>query len=136
MNPAPLLTASGISPVQVSSALGGLDLERVDIRPAPGWLTRLWGGTISAMTLRTRVYIRSELLDTDPSNLGPLIVHELVHVHQWAQLGVVAFLWRYVVGYVRGRLTGLSHLDAYRAIPIEIEAREVSTQMEVPIGPV
>jgi len=136
VKPAPLLAASGISPAQVAVALGGLDLDQVDIRPAPVWLTRLWGKTISAMALGTRVYIHSGSLDQDPSDLGPLIVHELAHVHQWAQLGVLRFLWRYLGGYLRGRFSGLSHEQAYRAIPLEVEAREFANQMQGPIGPV
>ena len=69
-------------------------------------------------------------------DLGRLIVHELVHVYQWSQLGLFQFLWRYVAGYLRGRLADLSHLDAYRAIPIEIEARELAAELQGPIGPV
>lgn len=136
MNPGPLLTASGISPVKVVEALDGLDLDQVDIRPAPAWLTRLWGTTISAMTLGTRIYVQPTSLDLDPSDLGRLIVHELVHVHQWAQLGVLRFLWRYLSRYLQGRLTGLTHQEAYRSIPIEVEAREVANQLQGPIGPV
>jgi hypothetical protein len=135
VNPALLLTASGMSPVDVSSALGGLDLDQVDVRPAPRWLTRLWGGAVSAMTLGTTVYVRPDSLDTDPAKLGPLIMHELVHVHQWAQLGVVRFLWRYTVGYLKGRFAGLSHQAAYQAISFEVEARQIASQMEGPIGP-
>ncbi|MCJ7754093.1 MAG: hypothetical protein MUP13_05985 [Thermoanaerobaculales bacterium] len=71
MKPARLLTASGISPVQVSVALDGLDLALVEIRPAPVRLTRLWGGAVGAMTLGTKVYVRPDLLDTDPAKLGP-----------------------------------------------------------------
>ena len=130
MKPATLLNASGISPGQVSSALGSLDLDHVNIRPAPAWLTWLWGRGISAMAIRTTVYIRAESFDLDPSRLGRLVVHELVHVHQWLQMGVLMFLWRYMVGYLRGRLTGLGHQDAYRTIPIEVEARQIAGRLE------
>ena len=88
------------------------------------------------MTLRIVIYVRASVLDADPSSLGPLILHELVHVQQWAELGVLRFLWQYVSGYLRGRLTGLAHQDAYRAIPIEIAARELANQLQGPIGPV
>jgi hypothetical protein len=135
VNPTALLTASGISPALVTLKLPGVNLEQVVIRPAPTWLVRLWGKTISAMALRTTIYIRPDTLDSDPSALGPLIVHELVHVHQWAQLGVVGFLWSYLSGYVGGRLAGLSHQDAYRAIPSEVEAREIANQIQGPVGP-
>ena len=136
MNPATLLTASCIAPVRVSSALPGLHLERVVIRPAPIWLTRLWGRSVSAMTLRTSIYIRADRLNADPADLGRLILHELVHVHQWSRLGFVRFLWRYLAGYCGGRLTGLSHQDAYRAIPLEVEARQTANQLQRPAGPV
>ncbi len=136
MNPTTLLIASGISPEDVEAALPEVDLSRVIVRPAPSWLTWLWGKAVSAMTLKKTVYIRSEVLDAAPSLLGPLLVHELVHVQQWKQLGVVRFLWKYVAGYIGGRLTGLPHQDAYRAIPIEIEAREIAAQLQGPVGPV
>jgi hypothetical protein len=135
VNPKTLLTASGISPDHVAFALPGIDFGQIVIRSAPSWLTRLWGKAVSAMTLRTTIYIRSDVLEAAPSVLGPLIVHELVHVQQWKQFGVVRFLWKYVAGYFGGRLTGLPHRDAYRVIPIEVEAREIANQLQGSIGP-
>jgi hypothetical protein len=55
-----------------------------------------------------------------------LLAHELVHVRQWRELGAVRFLWRYLSAYVRGRLHGLGHRDAYTAIPFEREARALT----------
>ena len=136
MNPAALLTASGISPTAVKAALPDVDLDEVVVRPAPARLARVWGSEISAMTLRATIYVRASVLERDPATLGSLIVHELVHVRQWAQLGTLRFLWKYGGGYLRGRLTGLSHMAAYRAIPLEIEAREVAAQLGGSIGPV
>ena len=132
MNPTTLLAAAGILPAKIGAALPGLVLDRVVIRPAPVWLARVWGKPVSAMAIRNTIYFRPDILDRDPSDLGPLLVHELVHVHQWSQLGFFRFLWQYVSGYLRGRLTGLSHRDAYRAIPIEVEARELTNQL---LGP-
>ena len=51
-----------------------------------------------------------------------LLRHELVHVEQWRRFGVVGFLRRYLGAYVRWRLRGHSHWDAYRRIPLEVEA--------------
>lgn len=51
-----------------------------------------------------------------------LLNHELVHVRQWRQLGVVRFLWRYLVPYFTGRFRGLGHWAAYEQVPLEIEA--------------
>lgn len=78
------------------------------------------------MTLPTGIYVRPEMLTADPSRLGALVGHELVHVRQWRQLGVRRFLGRYVAEYVRGRRRGLSHDAAYLAISLEEEARSIA----------
>ncbi|MBW3610922.1 MAG: DUF4157 domain-containing protein [Actinobacteria bacterium] len=51
-----------------------------------------------------------------------LLHHELVHVAQWRSLGVTRFLAVYLGAYGRWRLRGHGHWDAYRRIPLEIEA--------------
>ena len=51
-----------------------------------------------------------------------LMDHELVHVRQWRELGVVGFLVRYLGAYVRWRVRRYPHWAAYRRIPLEIEA--------------
>lgn len=51
-----------------------------------------------------------------------LLRHELAHVAQWRRLGVVGFLVAYAGSYLRWRLLGHGHWDAYRRIPLEIEA--------------
>ena len=68
------------------------------------------------ITLGRLVIVRSRAI-------GPrLLRHELEHVRQWRELGVVRFGARYLAGYVRGRLRGYPHIGAYRRIPLEIEA--------------
>jgi hypothetical protein len=59
-----------------------------------------------------------------------LLRHEAVHVRQWRQLGVVAFLVRYVGAYLRWRVRGYPHVAAYRRIPLEIEAEWVARRTE------
>ena len=51
-----------------------------------------------------------------------MIRHELVHVRQMGELGLVRFLWKYVAEYLRHRRAGMSHDQAYRAISFEAEA--------------
>ncbi|HPB44413.1 MAG: DUF4157 domain-containing protein [Microthrixaceae bacterium] len=51
-----------------------------------------------------------------------LLRHELIHVRQWQEHGVVRFAVRYLGAYLRGRWRGYGHWDAYRRIPLEIEA--------------
>lgn len=73
---------------------------------------------VAGMTLGSLVLIRRDHLGDER-----LLAHELVHVRQWRELGVVRFLWRYLSAYARGRFSGLSHQAAYLAIPLEVEAR-------------
>ena len=73
------------------------------------------------------------------TTLGPLILmrrrgvgdprllrHELEHVRQWREQGVVGFLARYLGAYLRWRLRGFPHRAAYRRIPQEIEAEWIA----------
>lgn len=91
-------------------------VERARLVPVP----TLWPGT-GAMTLGRWVLVRRRLLHDHG-----LIGHELVHVRQWWELGVVTFLWRYLGAYLRGRRRGLGHRAAYLAIPLEEEARRLA----------
>ncbi len=82
----------------------------------PWWLRPLVRRDVAAITLGRRIYIdaahRSEAL----------LRHELVHVRQAGELGLIPFLWRYVSEYVRSRRRGMDHDEAYRGISFEIEA--------------
>ena len=53
-----------------------------------------------------------------------LMAHELVHVRQWSELGVVGFLRRYLGSYTANLWRLRRHRPAYLAIPLEVEARE------------
>lgn len=76
---------------------------------------------VAAMTLGRIILIRR-----DHRGDEALLRHEMVHVRQWHALGVARFLWRYLSSYLAGRLRGLSHQDAYQAIPLEVEARRLA----------
>jgi len=82
----------------------------------PWWLRPfLHRGTI-AITLGRRIFVAEGYASE------ALIRHELVHVRQAGELGVLRFLWRYVAEYVRNRRRGMPHDAAYRAISFEVEA--------------
>jgi len=72
----------------------------------------------SGMTLGRLVLLRRDRADDTE-----LIAHELVHVHQWRELGAVRFLARYLAAYLRGLVRLHRHRLAYLAIPAEEEAR-------------
>ena len=82
----------------------------------------LWaGGPVppgsAAITLGRLVIMRRSALHDER-----LMRHELVHVRQWRELGVVRFLVLYLGSYLRGRWHGHGHWEAYRMIPLEVEA--------------
>ena len=82
----------------------------------------LWvGGPVppgaSAITLGRLIIVRRSAAGNER-----LLRHELVHVRQWRQLGVVGFLRQYLGAYLRERWRGHGHWDAYRRIPLEVEA--------------
>ena len=73
------------------------------------------------MTIGTFVFLRR---DDDHSGNRQLIAHELVHVGQYAELGLIGFLSRYGRDYLRGLARHRHHREAYLAIPAEVEARK------------
>lgn len=127
--PSAVLRAAGFEPDLVGRALGLEDLDRPTLRPAPWWMRRIWARELGAMTLPWGIYVDPGLLPGDPRTLGPLVVHELVHLRQWRRDGVVRFLIRYLGPYLRARLRGVSHRAAYEAIPAEAEARSVTAAL-------
>jgi hypothetical protein len=92
------------------------DVARARVVVVP-WLTP----GVAAMTLGRVILLRRDHRGDDG-----LLAHELVHVRQWRELGPGRFLWRYLGAYVRGRVAGLGHQQAYQAIPLEVEARELA----------
>ena len=52
-----------------------------------------------------------------------LLEHEFEHVRQWRRYGPVVFIFRYLIEYLRGRVTGHSHQSAYLNISFEKAAR-------------
>ncbi len=52
-----------------------------------------------------------------------LLAHELVHVRQWSELGVIGFGVRYLSQFVTGLIKTRRWSTAYRQIEIEREAR-------------
>jgi len=82
----------------------------------PWWLRLFLLRRVIAITLGRRIYIAKG------HATEALLRHELVHVRQAGELGMIRFLWRYAVEYVRNRRRGMTHDDAYRAISFETEA--------------
>jgi hypothetical protein len=75
----------------------------------------------AATTIGSVIFVRADSVDDDH-----LLRHELEHVRQWREHGVLGFLVRYVRPYLRWRRRGYSHWAAYRRIPFEIEAEWIA----------
>lgn len=71
----------------------------------------------AAITLGRLIIVRRGAADDER-----LMRHELVHVRQWRELGVPRFLVQYLGAYFRGRWHGHGHHEAYRRIPLEVQA--------------
>lgn len=82
------------------------------------WLPPLLG--VDAVTLYDTIYYRKS-----QSGVGPTLRrHEMAHIEQFRQLGLVGFLLIYIKEYIQGRLNGLDHWGAYYNISLEKEAYE------------
>jgi hypothetical protein len=123
-----MLRAGGLDAIRVRLLVDPVDPEQVVVRSAPRLMRRFWGKGISALTLPNRIYVDPSVLARTPGP-GLLLVHELIHVRQWAELGVARFLWRYLSAYLGGRMRGMDHRTAYLAIPLEVEARAAAGRM-------
>ena len=101
--------------------IAGYDLVPADIarRARVQKVAALTPG-IHGMTLGRLILV---LRDDDRSGRRTLLAHELVHVEQYAQLGIVRFLRRYLREYFVSLWRLRSHRQAYLAISFEAEAR-------------
>ena len=79
----------------------------------------------AGMTILNWIFVKRD--DRRAGN-RELLVHELVHVRQWRELGVVGFLSAYLSSYVLGLSRHRNHRQAYLDIPLEVEAREIAAE--------
>lgn len=75
----------------------------------------------SGMTIGRFVFLTT---DVDRSGGRELLAHELVHVRQFSEAGLVAFLLRYLRDYAAALARLRNHRQAYLAIPAESAARD------------
>ncbi|MEA2339483.1 MAG: hypothetical protein QOE82_3490 [Thermoanaerobaculia bacterium] len=94
----------------------------------PWWLRPLLHRRIAAITLGRRIYVAAGCASE------AILRHELVHVRQAGELGLLRFLWRYIAEYLRNRRRGMCHDLAYRAISFEAEAFAAEDAARI-IGP-
>lgn len=130
-----LLRASGVDPESLRTLIPRVDPAEVRVRVASKWFRRFWAKGIAAVALPTGIFVQPEVMErlragTEPDRSGRLIVHELMHIEQWRRLGALRHVTQYVGDYVRNRFRGQRHWDAYRAIRLEVEARETAASID------
>jgi hypothetical protein len=74
---------------------------------------------IAAIVLYPWILFASERVSVSPS----IIRHELEHVRQLRRLGFLGFYLGYIAHYLKARLRGASHWNAYYFHPYEVAAR-------------
>ena len=84
-------------------------------------------GSYQGMALGRFVFLRRNV-PADGESL--LLAHELVHVRQWSELGVVGFSVRYVAQFVAGLARTRSWNKAYKQIEIEQEAERTAVEWQ------
>ena len=108
-----------------------VDPTHVEVRVAPPWFRRFWVKGIAAVALPNGIYVQPAVMErfrsaAEPERSGKLIVHELMHIEQWRRSGPIRHLGQYIADYARNRWKGSGHWEAYRAIRIEQEARDIA----------
>ncbi len=102
---------------------GELPVSGVSIVEMPRFMQRLLGRQVHAVTLGKTIFVEeSRFAPMVGGGSNELLAHELIHVGQWDRDGRPGFLASYLGDYVRLRLLGLDHNDAYRNIGYEYEA--------------
>jgi hypothetical protein len=81
-------------------------------------IPRLFGAR--AITLWPLIFFEETTLDAIDNHT---LLHELTHAAQLKEHGVIGFYWKYVMEYLKNRINGDNHWDAYYNLKFEIEAR-------------
>ncbi|HWB89078.1 MAG TPA: hypothetical protein VG872_07670 [Acidimicrobiia bacterium] len=129
MNAGRLLRETGYDSDMLRSRIAPIDPDRVNVWPASSLVRRFWRAGIKGVTQWRWVLVDPDTLRGDPDLLARLVIHELVHLRQFRDLGFLRFMSRYVYQYWAGRLRGGSARQAYLDIEAEREARETTTEV-------
>lgn len=118
--------------VVVAAGLTQFDLvsDSVTVSRMPRLMEVILGAGVHAITLGSSIFVAPDRYEAVVEGSEPeLIAHELVHVEQWRRHGKLGFLSRYLSDYVRLRILGLTHAQAYHGIGFEHMAFKESKRM-------
>jgi hypothetical protein len=123
------LEAGSIDPSDLARVAPRVDPERLLVREAQPWFERIVLRNSAAIALPYVVYMRASVYTRPRAQLTGLVIHELVHVDQWREEGYVRFALSYLTQYLKERMRGRAHDEAYRAISYEVDARRHTDDM-------
>ena len=134
------LVRTGLDVDAVRRALPSVEPYAVPLRVARPGFRRFWAKGIAAVAMPWAIYLTEPIFarvetGAEGGRDGLLIVHELVHIDQYVRLGPIRHVVKYIADYLRGRFRGLSHWEAYRAVSLEVEAREIAATFQSGAGP-
>ncbi len=123
------LTRADLDLERLTVALPNVDPATIPVHSASRLFRMFWAKGISAVAMPWGIYLHPDRLERSAADVGRLMVHELTHIDQWRRLGAIGWGRSYLGDYFRGRRSGLTHHEAYRAIGLEREARDVATRL-------
>lgn len=123
-----MLRRAGLDTPELRGELAPVDPDSINVWPASRWLRRLWRPGIRGVTQWRWVFVDPDLLRGPVDRLARTVIHELVHVRQFAERGYLRFMLGYLSAYLRSRFGGTDHRQAYMDNPAEVEAREVTAR--------
>ena len=129
-----LLRAAGIDPDSLAELMPRVDPSTVMVRVAPPWFRRFWAKGIVAVALPSGIFVQPGVMErfragVESERWGSLLVHELMHIEQWRRLGASRHVTQYVGDYLRQRSHRCGHWESYRAIRLEVEARDAAERI-------
>lgn len=98
------------------------------VRAFPWWLKPFLQRGVIGITLGRTVFLSEKFVQRPQAEVERLVRHELVHVRQVGQLGLLRFLWKYLAEYIGNLRKGMSHNEAYRRVSFEEEAYRAEAQ--------
>ena len=126
MNAGRLLRETGYYTESLKVRIAPVDPDEINVWPASRLFRLTWRKGIKGVTHGRFVFVDPEMMSGDRERLARLVIHELIHVRQFAATGYPRFVISYLREYWKGRLAGKSPRDAYLGIPQEEEARELT----------
>jgi hypothetical protein len=128
MNAGRILREAGYDTDALRLRIAPVDPNRINVWPASKLLMSLWRAGIEGQTHGRLIFVDPRVLKGDRRRLARLVIHELIHVRQYASAGYFRFTASYLTEYLMGRVEGKSPRQSYLDISHEREARELTAR--------